>query len=173
MRRPFLFIVLALLITTILIIFDRLGGFNEPEISYESINAYLFAGRHFQGPTEDPAVEHIFNEMKTIRSEQDIQGALTMIWLDESTDVQDTVDVFIGIEMQEDDDFPAYLDSLQIAMHGLIRARIEGHSSVLPTPESVIHSLREYASENKYELQDYVIDKYLSDTLIYTEIPVK
>jgi hypothetical protein len=58
-------------------------------------------------------------------------------------------------------------------MSGVIRAAIKKHSSVMPNPLVIIDQIKKYAEEHQYKLQNLVIDKYLSDTLVYTEIPLE
>lgn len=173
MRQPYLFIVLALLITMILILYNYLGGFNEPVLSYEPVEVYRMTGKNYSGRLDDPQVEILFNEMKAMKSDRGYQGPLVMVWFMEPEVQKDSVGLFIGIELLPGDAPPEELDLIEIEMDGLIRATLSGHPSVLPAPSSVTEKIRAYAQEHQYPLQDLVIDKYPSDSLVFTEMPVR
>ena len=167
-----MFIAVALIITMLLILYDHLGGFNDPVISYEPVRKYTFAGNSFHGKTSDPLLEELFNEMRIVKSREHINGPLVMVWYDIPRNSKDTINLFVGLEIGPEDYFPDYLDSLHLEMGGVVRATLEKHSSVMPNPSVIIDKIKDHAEEQQYQLQNLVIDKYLSDTLVYTEIPL-
>ncbi len=173
MRKPYIFIALALIITTLLILYDKLGGFSDPELSFEPVKEYVLAGRFFNGNTSDPKLEALFNEMRSVKDRKKVGGPLVMVWYEVPESSKDSVQLFVGIEIMADDDFPDHLDSVYLEMNGLVRATIRKHASVMPSPSMIINEIREYADNQQYNLQNLVIDKYLSDTVVYTEIPLK
>ena len=173
MKKPYIFIVLALIITTLLILYDKLGGFSDPELSYESVKEYVIAGRFFNGNTSDPKLEDLFNEMRSVKDREKVVGPLVMVWYEVPESSKDSVQLFVGLEILPDDRFPDHLDSVHLEMNGLIRANIRKHASVMPSPSLIINEIKKYADNQQYKLQDLVIDKYLSDTVVYTEIPLK
>lgn len=173
MKKPFQYIVLALIFTCILILYKYLGGFNEPEITYEPINEYVIGGKSFMGKMSDPTIESLFLEMKTLKLETNHKGPLVMIWYNEAKNKTDTVEIIIGIEIIPGERIPDHLETIRIGMNGLVRAKIAGHSSVLPSPSDVTHKIRAFAEENNYTLQEILIDKYIEESIVFTEIPVK
>jgi hypothetical protein len=173
MRKPYIFIVLALVITTLLILYDKLGGFSDPELSYEPVKEYIMAGRFFNGNTSNPELEELFNEMRSVKDREKVDGSLVMVWYEVPESSKDSVQLFVGLEILPDDHFPGHLDSVHFEMNGLVRATIRKHASVMPSPSMIINEIKEYADNQQYNLQELVIDKYLSDTVVYTEIPLK
>lgn len=173
MRRPYMFIALALIITTLLILYDKLGGFNNTELSYEPVKEYILAGNFFNGKTSDPSFEELFEEMRSLKSSGDLGGPLVMVWYEVPESSKDSIQIFVGLEIEPDDHFPDHLDSLHLEMNGLLRATIRKHASVMPNPTVIIDEIKEYADNQQYKLQNLVIDKYLSDSVVYTEIPLK
>ena len=173
MKRPYMFIALALIITTLLILYDQLGGFNKTEISFEPVKEYIFAGSSFHGKTRDPELEELFEKMRSVKQKDNINGPLVMVWYDIPESSRDSIQLFVGLEIIGDDPFPHHLDSLHLEMGGVIRATIRKHASVMPKPSDIIDEIKEYADNQQYTLQNLVIDKYLSDTAVYTEIPLK
>jgi predicted transcriptional regulator YdeE len=173
MKRPFQYLVLALIFTCILILYKYLGGFNEPEITYESINEYIIGGKSYFGKVSDPAIESLFLEMKALKLEKNQKGPLVMVWFNEAKSKNDSVKIIIGLEMMPGEHIPDHLETIRIEMNGLVRAKIEGHASVLPSPSDVSHKIRAFADKYNYELQNLLIDKYLEESVVYTEIPVK
>ena len=173
MRKPYIFIALALIITTLLILYDKLGGFNDPEISFIPIRSYLLAGNFFNGRTSDPKLEELFNDMRNVKNNENINGPLVIVWYEVPDSSKDSIQLFVGLEIIQEDHFPDHLDSLYLEMNGLVRASIKKHAMVMPSPSVIIDEIKEYADNQQYELQNLVIDKYLSDTLVYTETPLK
>ena len=173
MQKAYLFLIVALILTSLLIMYNQLGGFNEPVITYEPMKQYNFVGKRYLGSLEGQAFETLFAEMKDIKLNNGFAGALTLLWNGEPDSEADSVEVFVGIELLAGDDLPVQLDHLRLEMDGLIRATLSGHASVLPSPSSVVRKIRDFAAEHQYHLQDIVIDRYLSDSVVHTEIPVK
>ena len=173
MRKPYIFIALALIITTLLILYDKLGGFSDPELSYEPVKEYVMAGRFFNGNTSNPELEELFNEMRSVKDREKVDGPLVMVWYEVPESSKDSVQIFVGLEILPDDHFPGHLDSVHFEMNGLVRATIRKHASVMPSPSMIINEIKEYADNQQYKIQELVIDKYLSDTVVYTEIPLK
>jgi hypothetical protein len=118
-------------------------------------------------------MEKLFVEMRTLKVEGRYKGPVVMIWYWEPQDKEDTVNVLIGLEIMPGEPVPEHFDTERIEMNGVVRATIVGHSSVMPSPAKVIEKIKRFASENNYKLQDLIIDKYLSDSVVFTEIPVK
>ena len=173
MRKPFLYIILAMFFTIILIIYNHLGGFEEPEITYEPIWEYVIAGKMFEGKTTDPGMEDLFTEMKQLKKEESYKGPLVMIWYNEATKKDESVEVLIGIEVLPGEIVPGHLVTTKIEMNGIIRAKINAHASVMPSPVRVLKKIRTFAENNSYELQEIIIDKYPEESEVFTEIPVK
>lgn len=173
MKRPYMFIVFALIITSLLILYDQLGGFNDPVLSYEPVREYNFSGNFFHGKTSDPLLEELFSEMRSVKNNENLSGPLVMVWYEVPQSSKDSIQLFVGLEIKPDEHFPDGLDSLHLEMSGVVRAAIKKHTSVMPSPLLIIDQIKEYAEEEQYELQNLVIDKYLSDTLVYTEIPLQ
>jgi len=168
-----MFIVFALIITSLLILYDHLGGFNDPVLSFEPVKEYNFSGNFFYGKTSDPLLEELFSEMRSVKKSENLSGPLVMVWYEVPESSKDSIQLFVGLEIMPDDHFPDDLDSLHLEMSGIIRAAIKKHSSVMPNPLVIIDQIKKYAEEHQYKLQNLVIDKYLSDTLVYTEIPLE
>jgi hypothetical protein len=173
MKKPFLYIILAIFFTIILIIYNQLGGFDEPEITYEPITEYVIAGKRFEGKISDPAMEDLFSEMRLLKQEKGYNGPLVMIWYSEVKKRNDSVKVFIGIEVLPGEIAPEHLATTKIQMNGIIRAKINAHASVMPGPAKVLKRIRIYADKNNYELQDIIIDKYPEESVVFTEVPIK
>jgi len=173
MKSPFFYLIFALIFTAILIFYNQMGGFREPEITYEPVKEYTLAGRKFKGKASDPAMEQLFSEMKQIKEENQYQGSLVMVWYKEVSRKNEPVEVFIGIEVLSGEVAPEQLETIILRMGGVIRAKISAHTSVMPSPERVLKMIRIFAEKNSYKLQDIVIDKYPAESVVLTEIPVR
>lgn len=173
MKKPYIFIVFALIITTLVILYDHLGGFDDPALSIERVTEYTFAGNFFNGKTSDPLLEELFSEMRSLKNNVQLSGPLVMVWYEIPESTKDSIQLFVGLEIMPGEHFPDHLDSLHLEMGGLVRAAIRKHASVMPSPSIIIDKIKEHAGNQDYTLQNLVIDKYLSDTLVYTEIPLE
>ena len=172
MKKPFVYIVFALFLTLILVLYKHLGGFNEPLITFEPVRSYTFYGSHYRGEISGHRMEDLFTEMRDLKYKARYNGPLVMVWFDEPKTRNDSINVFIGIEILPAEPVPGHYDGLSIEMNGLIRAVMKGHASVLPVPSAIAEKIKDFAMTNNYQLQDILIDKYLSDSVVYTEIPV-
>jgi len=168
-----MFIVFALIITILLILYDHLGGFNDPILSFEPVKEYNFSGNFFYGKTSDPLLEELFSEMRSVKNSENLSGPLVMVWYEVPESSKDSIQLFVGLEILPEEYFPDDLDSIHLDMKGIVRAAIKKHTSVMPNPLVIIDQIKKYAEEHQYKLQNLVIDKYLSDTLVYTEIPIE
>ena len=121
----------------------------------------------------DPAIEEIFTEMKQLKHDHQYKGPLVMVWYKEAKKEDDLMEVFIGLEVLSGENIPVHLETTHIQMNGLIRAKINAHASVMPSPTKVLTKMRAFAVENDYTLQDIFIDKYPEESVVYTEIPIK
>ena len=54
-----------------------------------------------------------------------------------------------------------------------VQARLQAHFLVSPSPDEVQDSMREYASKQKLKIENFTIEKYLSDDSIILEMPIQ
>ena len=142
-------------------------------ITYEENFEYVIAGKSHTGRISDSEMKGLFNEMRSYVVEEKYSGPLVMVWPRERNLKRDSLEVFVGIQLQPGETPPASLDTTSIEMNGLVRAAIRRHTIVMPSPLRIIDRIEDYAENNNYRLQDLVIDKYFSDSIVYTEIPIK
>ncbi len=174
MGKSYRYLLIALMLTGVLIIYHQFGGFNQPEISYVEEEGYYLVGKHYQGPLDDRKWESLFSEMRNLMEKDSLKGTLTIVWFEDPEIKKDTANAFVGIITAPDTRAPAGLEKQSILMRGVLRATIRAHAMVMPEPAEVVDQLRKYAAEQGYELRENIlIEKYPQESLVITEIPVK
>lgn len=173
MRKSFIYLGIALLLTGILIIYHQLGGFKKPGISYVDVNSYRVAGTYYEGRLSDKAWEDLFYKTRQYIEKGILDGDMAIIWYNEPEKEEGNVKAFVGVIVGKEKKINLDLEIRELKMNGLIRARIDAHSLVMPSPKKINERLLAFASEFSYIPQDVRIEKYPEESLVVAEIPLK
>jgi len=173
MRRSYIYLIGTLILTGILIVYNQLGGFNEPEISLVPVNKYIFAGKMYEGNIKDKEWEELYLNIRSLKENKYPFSSLAIIWYNSPEDEEGEVKAFVGLIWNDSIAVPESFDIKEIAMKGLVRAELKGHAFVVPNPNKVINKIRKFAESKDLTLNNIVIDRYPEESIIYTEIPVK
>jgi len=172
MRRSFIYLSIALLLTAILIIYHQLGGFKDPDITFIENEEYKIAGYYYEGDLKDDAWENLFLNTRKKINDGILAGILTIVWYEEP-EGKGNSKAFIGVIFEGNPSIPGDMEVRHLNMHGVIRATLESHVLVMPEPQKVVRNIQAYAEKNNFELQDILIEKYPEESKIFAEIPVK
>lgn len=173
MRRSYLYITGTLILTGVLIIYNQLGGFNEPEISLKAINKYQIAGKMYEGNIRDREWEELYVRIRSFKEKQGLQNSLAIIWYNSPEDEKGVVKAFVGLIWNDSIAVPEGFDIKDIVMQGLIRAELKGHALVMPSPKKIIKKIHLFAETKGLTLKNIIIDRYPEESIIYTEIPIE
>ena len=92
----------------------------------------------------------------------------------DTTLINDDVKLFIGVKLNAGaSDFPEGYERLTIPASNAIRATIEAHNVVMPSPENIELLMKEKATQLNLRIQDFTIEQYFSERELTIEIPVK
>jgi hypothetical protein len=171
-RRSFLFLMIALVLTSLLALYRYLGGFTEPDISFLEKEKYIITGYYYEGRISAGTWEELFYRMVNIARDS-AEGDLAIIWYNQPEREKGFARAFIGIKHDGDAILPANMETREIEMQGVVRATLESHVLVMPNPEKIARRIRSYGEEHGYDLQEILIETYPEESVIHAEIPVK
>jgi hypothetical protein len=173
LKRSYFFLFIALFLTVILILYQQLGGFKTPVISFIGLHEYHVAGIYYEGKITGSKWESLFYRMRDLVESDRITGTLTIVWYNQPEKEEGFARAFIGIQFEGNPDIPSGLEVRTLQMAGVIRATMKSHVSVMPSPQKVSRLIREWAARHGYELQDILIEMYPEESAVYSEIPVE
>jgi len=174
MNKKATLLAIAVAISVLVIGYMYLGGLNKVEITLEPVSDYNLVGVHYQGRHKSKKIEAAFVDAKEYLENKRLQGVLTLVHYNDSTLVDDHVKLFIGIKLlMGTSDLPDGYKRLTIPAFNAIRATIEAHNVVMPSPESIENSMREKAEQLNLRLQDFTIEQYISERELLIEMPIK
>lgn len=151
-----------------------LGGLNKVEYSVERVSDYNLVGVHFQGEGDSKEIEEAFFTAKEYVESGKLKGILTLVHYNDTTLADEELKMFIGIKLESGtSDLPANYERLTIPASNTVRAQIEAHNVVMPSPTTIEARLRETAKEARLELQNFTIEQYVSENLLVIDMPVK
>jgi len=172
-RRSYLFLSIALLLTGLLILYRYLGGFTKPRIGYFNKQEYRIGGVHYEGSITDAEWEELFYRMAELVRTDSIKGDLAIVWYNEPEEEKGMARAFIGIRFEGKVLLPPDMETRKIIMNGVVRATLESHVLVISRPVKIARQIRSWAEEHDLPLQDILLEIYLEESVIHTEIPVK
>lgn len=174
MNKKVTLLAIVVAISVLVIGYFYLGGLNKVTISLESVSDYNLVGIHYQGREKNEAIEKAFITAREHLENGRLNGVLTLVHYNDSTLADKQVKLFVGIKLnQGTSDLPEGYKRLTIPASNAIRATIEAHNVVMPTPENIEKSMIEKATQLNLRLQDFTIEQYLSERDLLIEIPVK
>ena len=174
-RRTFI-VPIGALILVILALYSFLGGFNPVEISYRDVDSeYKMIGRSFEGKSNSKELGRIFESVRMLISEGLINGTVVLVNYNEGYDEKTgSVKYFIGVPVEgSPEDIPPNFEIRSYYLKKVIRAEINGHNLVMPSPEKVFDMAVEFAARDSLNLEDQYFEHYITERNIVIEYPVK
>ena len=164
-------------IITVLIIgsgYLYFGGLNKVEYTVENVQDYNLVGRHFQGKGDDVQIEQAYFEAKNLLSDGRLNGTLALVHYNDSTLAEGEIKLFIGVLLKEGiEALPVDYARLTIPASRSMRATIEKHNVIMPSPQTIESTLREKASAYSIRLQDFTIEQYLGERKLLIDMPAR
>lgn len=176
--RKILLIVVPIFLAAAAITYALLGGFREAEVALVEVegSGYRLVGKPYRGTLKDPALNELLNEVGGLWEQGTLSGVLTVAILKEPVTDKDTVEQFIGVLLPKGEQFdelpPAY-ELLEVPAQQAVRASLQAHSSVWPSPNKLREEAEHYAREKGYELQPSILfEKYYGPGRLEVEVPL-
>lgn len=155
-------------------VYFYLGGLNKVEYSIESVSDYNLVGIAYQGKSDSSAIEEAFFKAKEFIEDEIIDGTLVVIHYNDSTLAEDEQKLFIGIKLNQGlASIPQGYSRITIPTQRAVRASIEAHNVVMPSPKTIENNLREKAAEASIRLQDFTVEQYVSANQIIIDMLAK
>ena len=170
------FIGITALITAVIlgVAYVYLGGLNKVDYSVENVSDYNLVGRHFQGKGDASDIEAYFFEARNLIADGRLNGVLTLVHYNDTALADEEIKLFIGVLLNEGiDALPTDYDRLTIPAQRTMRATIEAHNIVMPSPQTIETTLREKAEEFSIRLQGFTIEQYIGERDLWIDIPAR
>lgn len=152
-------------------VYFYLGGLNKVEYTIESVSDYNLIGIPYQGKADSSAIEEAYFRARDLVQEGKIDGTLTIIHYNDTTLAEDEQKLFVGIKLNKGiSDLPSGYARITIPTTRIVRATIEAHNSVMPSPKAIEDNLREKADQANIRLQDFTVEQYVSENQIIIDM---
>lgn len=174
MNKRTIVVMLSVMLAGALGVYFFLGGLNRVEVTVENVSDYNIVGIRFKGNGDSDTLRNAFFDAREYVQEGRVDGVLTLIHYKDTTLTDEQVNVFVGIKLsQGTSDLPEGYQRLTIPARRSVRATIKAHNSVMPNSETVEERMLEKAEELRFELSDFTIEQYISETVIMIDMPVR
>jgi hypothetical protein len=173
-KKQFIGITVLITMVVVGVAYIYLGGLNKVTYSVVDVKDYNMVGRHYQGDGDGNDLEAYFFEAKSLLNDGRLSGTLTLVHYNDTSLAEDEVKLFVGVLLDEGIDvLPTDYDRLTIPARRAMRATIEAHNIVMPSPQTIETTLREKAAEYSVRLQDFTIEQYLGERDLLIDMPAR
>ena len=176
-KRTLILIGLFVFGSIILGLYAYLGGFKDVEIgTQQTTGRRILAGVSYEGSIRGSRLDSVFERMRLLHQQGQLRGELGAMYFEvpEKMRKKGEIKAVIGVwESDSTQALPAGFSRRVISSPRVVQARIEAHFLVSPAPDEVQERMRVYARQKKLTLENFVMEKYLSDQSIILEIPVR
>lgn len=161
-------------IVIITAVYFYLGGLNKVEYTIENVSDYNLIGVPYQGKADSSVVEEAFFLAREYIEDKAVEGTLVVIHYNDSTLAKDEQKLFIGIKLDQGlASIPHGYSRITIPTTRAVRATIEAHNIVMPSPQTIENNLREKAAQANIRLQDFTVEQYVSENQIIIDMLAK
>lgn len=172
MAKTSIAILVGLLLVSLPIFYWQLGGFNPIRITIEDRGDLKLLGLTYRGTPQDPGMLGTFQQIEDIINKYP-QSKLHTLYDIEPAGKLDTLEVFVGVEFQEEINEQEDLDLREIECSQVVVANIEAHRLVMPSPEKVKSQIESFATNQNISTQGIYVDKIIDDRRVEVIAPLK
>lgn len=175
MKKKKIGLVIVALITLGIFVYIYLGGLNKVDYNVVNVQDYNLVGEYYRGAENSEGLEDAFFRARDLVLSGEIPGVLTMVHYTNDTTLKEReVKIFVGIKLNKGtSNLPVDYQRLTIPANRAVRANIEAHNIVMPSPKNIESRLDEIAKEMKLRLQDYSIVQYISERKLMIDKPTR
>jgi hypothetical protein len=165
---------ITIFLALLLALYNWLGGFKEVEIQTLDNLSYEIIGKPYTGRYKDQQIEQDFNEIKQKVEQKELEGTFAIITYKEPSEHEGEIEIFTGVIMNKvPETLPQGYEHRTITAPKAVQAEMEAHPAVLPPAEKVRQQMEAYAEQQKLNLQEITIDKYLGEGHLQVVIPAE
>lgn len=161
MKKKGILIGLPILVAALTFTFYRMGGFREIELEVLENPQIELSGLRFVDIPQDKQLRESFEQMEQVL-QQHPEARLHTIYFREPAGKLDTMEVFVGIEKKWLTAALPGFENLNLSAPQAAVAKIHRHRFVMPNPETVKASLRDFAKANKLPEPTLFIDQIVN-----------
>ena len=172
MKKTSIAVLVALLLISLPLVYWKLGGFNPITIRIENRENIRLLGLMYRGTPQDAGMLGTFRQIEEVMSKYP-ESRLHTIYYTEPAGKLDTLEVFVGVEYQEEIHELENLDLKVIACSQVVVAVIEAHRLVMPSPEKMKAEIEAFAQNRNISTQGVYVDKIMDDRRVEVIAPVK
>jgi hypothetical protein len=172
MRKTGILLATAVLLISLAVVYWKLGGFNPINISLEDRTDIRLLGLTYRGTPQDPGMLGTFQQIEEIINKYPDSRLHTLYYIEPAGKL-DTLEVFVGVEFQEEIHEQEDLDFKEIKCSTVVVAGIEAHRLVMPSPEKVKSQIRSFAVAQSILLQGIFVDKVIDNRRVEVIAPVR
>ena len=172
MKKKVVAVIVVLFLVSLPVIYWQLGGFNPVSISVEERADMKLLGLTYRGTPQDPGMLGTFQKIEEIINKYP-QSRLHTLYNVEPAGKLDTLEVFVGVEFQEEIYGQEELDLREIECSQVIVAEIEAHRLVMPSPEKVKSQIESFAASRSMSTQGIYVDKIIDDRRVEVIVPLR
>lgn len=172
MKKTSIAVLITLLLFTLPLVYWKLGGFKPITIHVENRENIRLLGLIYRGTPQDAGMLETFQQIEGVISKYP-ESRLHTIYYTEPAGKLDTLEVFVGVEYQEEIHERENLDLKVIACSQVIVAVIEAHRLVMPSPEKVKAEIGAFAQNNNISTHRVYVDKIIDDRRVEVMSPVR
>lgn len=172
MTKTSIAVLVVLLLVSLPIFYWQLGGFNPIRITIEDRGDMKLLGLTYRGTPQDPGMLGTFQRIEEIINKYP-QSRLHTLYNIEPAGKLDTLEVFIGVEYQEEINEQEDLDLREIECSQVVVAKIEAHRLVMPSPEKVKSQIESFATNENISTRGIYVDKIIDNRRVEVIAPVR
>lgn len=161
MKKKGILIGVPVIVVVLVFVFYQMGGFRQIELEVVENAKLELSGIHFVGIPQDKRLRESFEKTEQLL-QQHPEAKLHTIYYREPAGKLDTMEVFVGIEQKWLSSNPEGFEQLGLSSEKAVVATIRRHRFVMPNPETVKASIREFAKANKLPEPSLFIDQIIS-----------
>lgn len=171
MKKRSVAVLVAVLIVLLPVIYWRLGGFNPIRLFISDRADVKLLGLTYRGTPQDPGMLDTFQQIENIIHKYPHSHLHTLYYIEPAGKL-DTLEVFVGLEFQEQLVGQNNLEPKTISCSQVIIAEIKAHKFVMPSPEKVKHQIEAFAEASGIPVQGIYIDKIIDNNQVQVIAPV-
>ncbi len=173
MNKKVTLLAIAVALGVLVIGYVYLGGLNKVDITVESVSDYNLVGIHFQGRPKSDSIENAFFLAREYVQNNRLDGVVALVHYNDTTLAKNQIKLFIGVKVNSTtSDIPEGYERLTISASQTVRATIEAHNVVMPSPETIEGRMRAKGEELNMRLSDFTIEQYISTNELLIDMPV-
>jgi len=169
-------VVIAVLLVLVLgggITYYLLGGTRPVEVSVAQPGEYFMVGKAFEGRYTNPEMKENFRLARQYVSNGTVKGTLALVFYVRPEANKGQTKCFAGVLTDPKAAVPEAYELRIINAPRVVRATVERHNLVMPSPEAIREQIEAFAKEKNLQLSsEYTIEKIVSDWKVVVEVPL-